>query len=229
MARPEGILTRWIEILAEFSYTIEHRSGRLHSNADEIPRPFCKQCWNMVSETPWVDEFDRADELTEVLGLRTVRLVLEITNSELAVLQAADESLGPVIERIKADSDPTVDDLRVRPLDGCNLCSQTPSVYLQTGVRVHARHNDDTKGQFVVPMSLRQRLFEHAISPLRRRTDFCTVTTSLPLAINAQDVNKWCTKCLDCAESKEPSTKRHGKLRKVFAGAPPSSGSNQYT
>jgi len=32
--RPEGILARWIETLAEFGYTVEHRPGRLHSNAD---------------------------------------------------------------------------------------------------------------------------------------------------------------------------------------------------
>ena len=69
LKRPEGILARWIETLAEFSYTIEHRPGRLHSNADGISRPFCKQCWNKVPKTPWVDELDRADELTEPLGL----------------------------------------------------------------------------------------------------------------------------------------------------------------
>ena len=31
---PECILARWIETLAEFDYTVEHRPGRLHSNAD---------------------------------------------------------------------------------------------------------------------------------------------------------------------------------------------------
>jgi len=33
--RPEGILARWIETLAEFDFEIEHRAGRLHSNADD--------------------------------------------------------------------------------------------------------------------------------------------------------------------------------------------------
>ena len=35
-----------------------------------------------------------------------------------------------------------------------------------------------------------------------------------------KDVNKWYKECLDCAESKGPPTKPHGKLRKMFAGAP---------
>ena len=43
--RPEGILARWIETLAEFDYQIEHRPGRLHCNADGVSRPICKQCW----------------------------------------------------------------------------------------------------------------------------------------------------------------------------------------
>jgi len=35
-----------------------------------------------------------------------------------------------------------------------------------------------------------------------------------------KDINKWYKECLDFAESKGPPTKPHGKLRKVFAGAP---------
>ena len=31
--RPEGILARWMETLAEFDFVIEHRPGRLHSNS----------------------------------------------------------------------------------------------------------------------------------------------------------------------------------------------------
>ena len=38
--RPEGILARWIESLAEFNYELEHRPGRLHCNADAVSRPF---------------------------------------------------------------------------------------------------------------------------------------------------------------------------------------------
>jgi len=49
--RPEGILARWIETLSEFSYSIEHRSGRLHCNAYGVSRPHCKQCWDKPAST----------------------------------------------------------------------------------------------------------------------------------------------------------------------------------
>ena len=68
--RPEGILARWIETLAEFDYEIEHRPGRLHCNADGVSRPTCKQCYGKLPKVPWVDELERADELTEPLGIR---------------------------------------------------------------------------------------------------------------------------------------------------------------
>jgi len=46
-AEPSSQVTRWLEILAEFSYRIEHRPGRKHGNADGLsrrPDGGCKQC-----------------------------------------------------------------------------------------------------------------------------------------------------------------------------------------
>jgi len=68
--RPEGILARWRETLAEFDFVIEHRPGRLHSNVDGVSRPFCKQCLDKPTKVKWIDELERADELTEPLGVR---------------------------------------------------------------------------------------------------------------------------------------------------------------
>ena len=38
---PEGQIARWIEILSTYDMTIEHRAGRLHSNADALSRRPC--------------------------------------------------------------------------------------------------------------------------------------------------------------------------------------------
>jgi len=70
--RPEGILARWVETLAEFDFAIEHRPDRLHSNVDGVSRPFCKQCLDKLTKVKWIDELERADELTEPLGVRWV-------------------------------------------------------------------------------------------------------------------------------------------------------------
>jgi len=66
--RPEGNLARWVETLAKFDIEIEHRPGRLDSNVDGVSRQCCKQCLDKVSKDRWVDELERADELTETTG-----------------------------------------------------------------------------------------------------------------------------------------------------------------
>jgi len=70
--RAEGILARWIETLAEFDYSVQHRLGGLHSNADGLSRPFCKQCYDRPSHIPLVDEMERANA---VVGPWSVHLL----------------------------------------------------------------------------------------------------------------------------------------------------------
>jgi len=49
-AEPSSQVALWLEILAEFSYRIEHRPGKKHGNADRFSRhqaDGCKQCLNI--------------------------------------------------------------------------------------------------------------------------------------------------------------------------------------
>jgi len=47
---------RGIETLVEFDYIVQHRRGRLYSNANGLSRPFCNP-----SHIPWVREMGRVD------------------------------------------------------------------------------------------------------------------------------------------------------------------------
>jgi len=85
--RPEGILARWIETLAEFDYTVEHRPGRLHSNADGLSRPFCKQCYDRPTHIPWVDEMERADAAVGPWSVHLLEIASEMTDADVAKLQ----------------------------------------------------------------------------------------------------------------------------------------------
>ena len=177
--RPEGILARWVETLAEFNFEIEHRPGRLHSNVDGVSRSVCKQCLGKEAKTRWVDELERADELTEPLGVRKnnectelldvqwadsvsnmsddsewselsselseidkppctnlskaptvnehqhtelldilrLNLVPEITDAEMAEMQAEDPNLGPIIEWLETNQIPNLETLKAHSLE----------------------------------------------------------------------------------------------------------------
>ena len=41
---PSDQVARWLELLAEFKYTIEHRAGPRHGNADGLSRQGCSDC-----------------------------------------------------------------------------------------------------------------------------------------------------------------------------------------
>jgi len=92
--RPEGILARCIETLAKFNFVVEHRPGRLHSNADAVSSMTCKQCWGKVAPTVWIDVCERADEIVEPLSLHALRLLPEFSANDLVQLQALDPEIG---------------------------------------------------------------------------------------------------------------------------------------
>jgi len=82
--QPEGILARWIETLSEYDYEIEHRPGRMHSNADALSRQTCKQCCGKVAPTSWIDECERAEEVTHPLSIYRVAMVPKFTMADMA-------------------------------------------------------------------------------------------------------------------------------------------------
>ena len=222
--RPEGILARWIETLAEYSYTVEHRPGRLHSNVDGVSRPTCKQCIGKTFRTPWVDEFERADELAEPLGVHVLTMAPEISDSEMKELQAEDPHLGPVIDWFLQDHMPGTDQLRSVSMETRNLWSQRPTIYLENGILVRSTDNDHTV-QLVVPVSIRKQLFDNThAGPLSAHLGSERTLAQMRQAYYwpgmRKDIFRWCQECTDCAQSKGPPTRPKGKLHKVITGAP---------
>ena len=220
--RPEGILARWIETLAEYDYEIEHRPGRLHSNADAISRQTCKQCWGRVAPTTWIDECERAEELVGPLSVHTLELMPELSLSDLACLQAEDSELGEAYRVLDEGLDPSSDELRSFPLESRFVLSLRPEVYLQDGVMVRS-HDNTTR--LVVPVDIRRRLFDLAhAGPTAAHLGAVRIIKQLKSkyywpGLN-RDVRQWYKQCVLCAKSKGPPTRPHGRLQKIRVGAP---------
>jgi len=128
------ILARWIETHAEFDYQIEYRPDRLHCNADGVSRPICKQYCGKNFTTPWIDEFECADELTSPLGIHALLVPTEVSTEELGELQREDPVISPLLHFLDRDLSPTRDKLRALPLESRNHWSQSPSIRLQVGI-----------------------------------------------------------------------------------------------
>ena len=221
--RPEGILARWLETISEYSIlAILHRPGRLHGNADGLSRSQCKQCWGKTAPVAWVDELERADQLTEPLGIRLISLESEISDSEMAQLQKDDPVLQPIIDYLTNDREPCHDELRTLSLESRNLWSQRPTIKLQQDVLVR---ETDTNTQLVVPFSLRRRLFDNIHSGalaahLGTLRTLNSLKTQYYWPSMRKDIEFWYKQCPDCATSKTPPLRPKGQLEKVTAGAP---------
>ena len=220
--RPEGILARWIETLSEFLITIEHRPGRVHSNADGLSRQHCKQCCGKLPKQPWIDELERADECAAPLGLHALQLLPELTSEELAELQKDDTVLSSIIAWFELDYEPTLDDLRELPPDGRKLWSIRSSLTFVDRVLVRKTTSDH---QLVVPEALKRRLFEqtHAgllAAHLGSDRTISQLKTSYYWPGMHKDVTAWCHACEVCACSRGPPPRAHAKMTKVIAAAP---------
>ena len=60
---PKGQVARWIERLAEFDFTIEHRPGRLHGNADALSRSLHQRELNLLTNKATGLQKSTADNL----------------------------------------------------------------------------------------------------------------------------------------------------------------------
>ena len=93
----EGMIGRWLEILSRYHFTIEHRKGAHHLNADALsripsrpcPRKECPECHPSESDMD-------VDVLTAVQGL-----VCSATVSSTYPAQSSSSGDGPYPERVE--------------------------------------------------------------------------------------------------------------------------------
>ena len=89
-----------------------------------------------VAPAVWIDECERANELTEPLSIHTVRMLPEFTMTDMAVAQAEDTEIGPAYRILLEDTEPTPEQLRTLPLESRLLVSDRPQVCLVDNVMV---------------------------------------------------------------------------------------------
>jgi len=220
--RPEGILARWIETLSEFDLTIEHRPGRIHSNADGLSRQNCKQCWGKIAREPWIDELERANECTGPLGLHALQLLPELADDTVKDLQNDDLTLGPIRSWLDNDYEPTIDDLRQIPPEGRKIWTQRDSLTVVNDVLVRKLDNET---HLLVPDTLRRRLFDSAhAGPLAAHLGPDRTLAQLKPYYYwpgmSKDIKTWCQACDICACSRGPPPRAHAPMQKVTAAAP---------
>ena len=105
---PIGQQSRWLEILEEFNFTVEHRPGKKHANADALSRRPCRQCGMCATQRP----------VTETLEVRALQANGEanVTWSRDAMrsAQEQDPDIGPLYKALANEEEKPLWDTLLR-------------------------------------------------------------------------------------------------------------------
>ena len=198
---PQGQLARWLEQLQEFNFTIVHRRGRKHNNADALSRLPCRQCGRNSHLGP------------EELVINTTAIQSPLVPAELLCnAQLEDPSLGPLLRGKQHGCKPCIEDLGPTSRETRRLLQIWDQ--LQVKDRVLCRlylpvHTEGPRAQQLVPKALHNEVFcqlhegiggghlgiDKTVSRLRE----CFYWPG-----HHMDVTNWCRSCKTCASRKDP-------------------------
>jgi len=97
----------------------------------------------------WIDECERAEEVTLPLSIHTITMVPKFTMEDIAQLQAEDTEIGDAYKVMREGLDPSPDELRGFPLES--------EVRMEGEVMVNGKHQSS---RLIVHTALRYRLFQ---------------------------------------------------------------------
>ena len=165
---PEGQLARWLEKLEEYSFTIEHRPGLRHGNADALSR--------------------KPDDL--VIDATTIadNIIEGRTREEIRALQLEDEVIGPMLQAKENDERPPSSELNRLSVSARRLFQLWDRLVVNSdGLLIFVFHDTQRQivyDQLVIPQSLRPEILEelHASTTLGSRQDLEQVEDVILLA-----------------------------------------------
>ena len=120
---PEGQMARWLEKLQDYQFTITHRPGRKHNNADALSRLPCQQCgrtWHTL-EKP-------------ISTISTTGVTGGYSNQEMRDLQLNDASIGQLLLAKETDQKPSQDQAKSQGLEYRRLLQQWNQLVVKDGI-----------------------------------------------------------------------------------------------
>ena len=214
---PDGQLARWLEQLAEYDFTIIHRAGSKHGNADALSRIPCHQCGRdnhfevVAVATPTGQRREHRDKHT----------------SEMRKLQLSDTVIGPILQAKEKEQKPSPDDVKVQPRSTSRLVQQWDQLEVKGGLlwRVMENGGGNEVRQLIVPQGLRtevlQELHSGAVGGhLGEEKTLKKLKERFYWPGHANDVKNWCRACPSCSTRKTPAPKQRAPLGSLQAGYP---------
>eukprot|EP00731_Ephydatia_muelleri_P003311 Em0001g3311a len=213
---PEGQVARWLESLAEYEFTVQHRPGKKHTNADALSRVPCQDAPAVNANSIPLD--------------RTDSWLSQLSKREIRELQSRDEGIEQVIEWVEH---PKTQPQRCPPSASHVMKSLWhQKKYLEVIDGVLYRRWEDAGGgglnkcfQLVIPPSLVPTvLAELHDSPTAGHLGVGKVLEKVRRRFywvgQRRDVQGWCDSCNLCGSTKSPPKHRHAPLQADVSTTP---------
>jgi len=222
---PEGQLARWLEVLAEYQFSVEHRAGSKHGNADSLSRSPCTQCGRQESE----EEEVAATNLHAYNNHQAGSWALLWPPDELQALQRADPDLHPVIEWLTSNCMPTTFPHQSSH-NQQTLWAQRQQLVIRDGVLYRKWEDVPGKGchrslQIILPKELvpttLEALHDHSTAGhLGITKTLQKIRSRFYWPGQRRDVEDWCRACDGCASRKRLPKPNCAPLQSDHVGVP---------
>ena len=214
---PEGQVARWLQTLAEYQFTVEHRQGAEHSNADALSR------------RPNSHSHERVLAAASFTVNPSSSWVPHWTLDEVRQAQECDPNLGTLCQWMKSGTIPTTFPRHVsRTLQ--TLWTQRQDIMLEDGV-LHRQWKDvPGKGSHRhLQLLLPNQWIPEVLTALHDSPGAGHLGVAKTLARaqsrfywpgQRRDVEDWCRSCTKCASRKSPTHPNHALLQTELTGTP---------
>lgn len=218
---PEGQLARWIERLQSYDFTIDHRKGGHHGNADALSRrpcnPECRHC-------------SRAEAKEGVVDIRLLSALPAEgwTAERIRADQEADEDLNVIIKGKANDVRPTWEEMANKSPVAKAYWTQWQTLSLHDGCLYRIWESEDGRTSTKLLVVPRKRI-EEIIAEYHNGSSGGHLGNTKTVEkikkrfywVGCQEsVADWIRRCDRCIKAKGPSRRSHGKMRQYNAGAP---------
>jgi len=213
-----GQEARWLEKLEEYEYTMEHRSGRAHINADCLSRPICrKTCCRPPTE----------EDVTTNRRLTTKETDAIWPTERIIDAQCADTDLKPLYRALLVETRPEKETIAIESAETKAYWYQWPVLALRDGLM--CRRFQDALGrirwQLIVPREYRGVLIRllHGSEACQHLGLRKTIASILQVAYwcgYRDDIKNELQNCIPCSQYFRGKPPKQVGLHTYFAGEP---------
>lgn len=220
---PEGQVARWLEQLASFQFTVEHRAGKSHQNADALSRRPC-----LTDECRYCSRAEAREVENQPPSEPVCQVVLPAETAGWRELQVEDPDLREVRKWVEDGRRPDWEEVVRLSATVRGLWSLWPGVAVHDGVLQRAwldPASGVTRWQVVVPEGYREEVV--AAHHGAQGVGHFGATKTLHRLRQAfywgrcrRDVEDFCRRCDPCTARKGPQDQSRAPLQQYPVGAP---------